>query len=182
MRRKRGGLPPHRGQLGTRPSRAGTGRDIRKVIAGDPSPDGKEVWKSSAGSRSDIFQLRTEYSEAMKATFLDERATAALSKWAATASASPASWAPRSAEPRRAAASPSREPIAPFHVACSDRLWQERRGARCRRLGISRAHRSRFRSAARRSRRAAGAMFADMELIGIPPSHLSSANAASRTA
>src|SRR5712664_400800 len=47
--------------------------DIRKVIAGDPSPDGKGSLEIVRGIEvGHIFQLRTQYSESMKATFLDE--------------------------------------------------------------------------------------------------------------
>ena len=47
--------------------------DIRNAIAGDPSPDGKGQLEICRGIEvGHIFQLRTKYSEAMKATFLDE--------------------------------------------------------------------------------------------------------------
>ena len=48
--------------------------DIRNVVAGDPSPDGKGTLEIARGIEvGHIFQLRTKYSEAMKATFLDEK-------------------------------------------------------------------------------------------------------------
>ena len=47
--------------------------DIRNAVAGDPSPDGKGTLDICRGIEvGHIFQLRTKYSEAMKATFLDE--------------------------------------------------------------------------------------------------------------
>ena len=47
--------------------------DIRNVVDGDPSPDGKGKLEIVRGIEvGHIFQLRTKYSEAMKATFLDE--------------------------------------------------------------------------------------------------------------
>jgi prolyl-tRNA synthetase len=47
--------------------------DIRNAIAGDRSPDGKGTLEICRGIEvGHIFQLRTKYSEAMKATFLDE--------------------------------------------------------------------------------------------------------------
>ncbi len=47
--------------------------DIRNAIAGDLSPDGKGTLELCRGIEvGHIFQLRTKYSEAMKATFLDE--------------------------------------------------------------------------------------------------------------
>jgi prolyl-tRNA synthetase len=46
--------------------------DIRNVVPGDPSPDGKGLLEIVRGIEvGHIFQLRTKYSEAMKATFLD---------------------------------------------------------------------------------------------------------------
>jgi len=48
--------------------------DIRNVVAGDPSPDGKGKLDIVRGIEvGHIFQLRSKYSEAMKATFLDEK-------------------------------------------------------------------------------------------------------------
>jgi len=47
--------------------------DIRNVVPGDPSPDGKGKLDICRGIEvGHIFQLRTKYSGAMKATFLDE--------------------------------------------------------------------------------------------------------------
>jgi prolyl-tRNA synthetase len=51
--------------------------DIRNAVAGDPSPDGKGRLEIARGIEvGHIFQLRTKYSEAMKATFLGEDGTA----------------------------------------------------------------------------------------------------------
>jgi prolyl-tRNA synthetase len=48
--------------------------DIRNVVNGDPSPDGKGRLEIARGIEvGHIFQLRTKYSEALKATFLDEK-------------------------------------------------------------------------------------------------------------
>jgi prolyl-tRNA synthetase len=47
--------------------------DIRNVVAGDASPDGKGTLEICRGIEvGHIFQLRTKYSEIMKASFLDE--------------------------------------------------------------------------------------------------------------
>ncbi|OQW40247.1 MAG: proline--tRNA ligase [Proteobacteria bacterium SG_bin4] len=47
--------------------------DIRNVVPGDCSPDGKGILEICRGIEvGHIFQLRTKYSEIMKATFLDE--------------------------------------------------------------------------------------------------------------
>ena len=48
--------------------------DIRNVVEGDPSPDGKGVLELCRGIEvGHIFQLRTKYAEALKCTFLDEQ-------------------------------------------------------------------------------------------------------------
>jgi len=48
--------------------------DVRNVVDGDPSPDGKGKLQILRGIEvGHIFQLRTKYSEAMKASFLDEK-------------------------------------------------------------------------------------------------------------
>jgi prolyl-tRNA synthetase len=47
--------------------------DIRNVVEGDPSPDGKGALQICRGIEvGHVFQLRTKYSAAMNATFLDE--------------------------------------------------------------------------------------------------------------
>ena len=47
--------------------------DIRNVVAGDPSPDGKGRLELCRGIEvGHIFQLRTKYAEALKCSFLDE--------------------------------------------------------------------------------------------------------------
>ena len=47
--------------------------DLRNVIAGDPSPDGKGVLKLCRGIEvGHVFQLGSKYSQDMDATFLDE--------------------------------------------------------------------------------------------------------------
>jgi prolyl-tRNA synthetase len=47
--------------------------DIREVVSGDPSPDGKGVLEICRGIEvGQVFQLGTKYSDAMNATYLDE--------------------------------------------------------------------------------------------------------------
>ncbi|MBC3906869.1 proline--tRNA ligase [Undibacterium umbellatum] len=47
--------------------------DLRNVVAGDPSPDGKGILAIQRGIEvGHVFQLGTRYSDDMKATFLDE--------------------------------------------------------------------------------------------------------------
>ncbi len=48
--------------------------DIRNVVAGDPSPDGKGKLEICRGIEvGHIFQLRTKYAEALNCAFLDEQ-------------------------------------------------------------------------------------------------------------
>lgn len=48
--------------------------DLRNVVAGDPSPDGRGTLEIVRGIEvGHIFQLRTKYSEALKAVYLDEK-------------------------------------------------------------------------------------------------------------
>ena len=53
--------------------------DIRNVVAGDPSPDGKGALQICRGIEvGHIFQLRTKYSSAMQLTYLDEKGQAQI--------------------------------------------------------------------------------------------------------
>jgi prolyl-tRNA synthetase len=53
--------------------------DIRNVVAGDPSPDGRGVLNIQRGIEvGHVFYLGTKYSESLKATFLDETGKPAL--------------------------------------------------------------------------------------------------------
>jgi prolyl-tRNA synthetase len=73
LRRQRGRLSLHRGQLGPRPAR--TGRDSRLAQRGRrrPSPDGKGALAIERGIEvGHVFYLGTKYSAAMNASFLDE--------------------------------------------------------------------------------------------------------------
>jgi prolyl-tRNA synthetase len=54
-------------------------RDLRNVVSGDPSPDGKGTLEICRGIEvGHIFQLRTKYAEALKATFLDAQGKAQI--------------------------------------------------------------------------------------------------------
>ncbi|HEX5338111.1 MAG TPA: His/Gly/Thr/Pro-type tRNA ligase C-terminal domain-containing protein, partial [Gallionella sp.] len=53
--------------------------DIRNVVAGDASPDGKGTLEICRGIEvGHIFQLRTKYAEALNATFLDAQGKAQI--------------------------------------------------------------------------------------------------------
>jgi prolyl-tRNA synthetase len=51
--------------------------DIRNVVAGDPSPDGKGTLEIARGIEvGHVFQLRTTYTEKMGVTYIDEKGAA----------------------------------------------------------------------------------------------------------
>ncbi|MCC7548551.1 MAG: proline--tRNA ligase [Burkholderiales bacterium] len=144
--------------------------DLRDVVEGDPSPDGKGVLGICRGIEvGHIFQLRTKYSEALGATFLDEAGQSrpmemgcygiGVSRIVAAAI--------EQNHDERGIVWPM--PIAPFEIAIApvgyrkspevkalaDRLHQELAAAGIDVLLDDRDERP-------------GVMFADLELIGIP--------------
>jgi prolyl-tRNA synthetase len=65
--------PLHRRQHRPRLPRAEVA-DLRNVVAGDPSPDGKGTLEICRGIEvGHIFQLRTKYAEALNCKFLNEQ-------------------------------------------------------------------------------------------------------------
>jgi prolyl-tRNA synthetase len=144
--------------------------DIRKVTAGDPSPDGKGNLEIVRGIEvGHIFQLRTQYSEAMKATFLDEAGDARAFEMGCYGIGITriVGAAIEQNHDERGIVFP--EPIAPFHVAlvpigygksaavreAADALYRKLSASGVEVLLDDRDERP-------------GVMFADMELIGIP--------------
>jgi prolyl-tRNA synthetase len=144
--------------------------DIRKVVPGDPSPDGKGKLEIVRGIEvGHIFQLRTRYSEAMSATFLDEngRKRAFQMGCYGIGVTRIVGAAIEQNHDERGIVFP--EPMAPFQVALvplsyarsaqvretADAIYQELTGMGIEVLLDDRDERP-------------GVMFADMELIGIP--------------
>jgi len=144
--------------------------DIRKVVLGDPSPDGKGRLEIVRGIEvGHIFQLRTRYSEAMSATFLDEngRQQAFEMGCYGIGVTRIVGAAIEQNHDERGIVFP--EPMAPFQVALvplsyarsaqvhetADAIYQEVTGMGIEVLLDDRDERP-------------GVMFADMELIGIP--------------
>ncbi|MEW6690557.1 MAG: proline--tRNA ligase [Pseudomonadota bacterium] len=144
--------------------------DLRNVVEGDPSPDGKGALRIQRGIEvGHIFQLRTKYSEAMKAVFLDEKGAArpmemgcygiGITRIAAAAI--------EQGHDERGIVFP--RPIAPFEVClvpiglhksaavreAAEKLYAELGGAGIDVLLEDRAERP-------------GVLFADMDLIGVP--------------
>ena len=124
--------------------------DLRNVVAGDPSPDGKGTLELCRGIEvGHIFQLRTKYSEALQATYLDENGKAQVMEMGCygigvsriVAAAIEQNFDERGITPaRRHGAVPGR------HRA--HRHQEERSGAQCGRTALRRTDRCRYRSAA----------------------------------
>ena len=144
--------------------------DLRNVVEGDPSPDGKGRLEILRGIEvGHIFQLRTKYSEAMKATFLDDKGESrpmemgcygiGVTRIVAAAI--------EQNHDERGIGFPA--PMAPFEASlvpigyhksaavreAADKLYQELSGAGVEVLLDDREERP-------------GVLFADMDLIGIP--------------
>jgi len=144
--------------------------DIRNVVDGDPSPDGKGALEICRGIEvGHIFQLGTKYSEALKATFLDESGHATpmqmgcygigVSRIVAAAieqnnDARGILW-PTALAPFQVCLAPIGWGKSPEVRAQSQRLHDELSGAGIEVLLDDRDERP-------------GVMFADLELIGIP--------------
>jgi prolyl-tRNA synthetase len=144
--------------------------DIRNVREGDPSPDGKGALRIQRGIEvGHIFQLRTKYSEAMKATVLDDKgATRPLEMGCYGIGVTRVvAAAIEQGHDARGIVFPA--PMAPFAVclvpiayaknekvrAAADRLYEELRAAGMDVLMDDRDERP-------------GVLFADMDLVGIP--------------
>ena len=144
--------------------------DIRKVVAGDPSPDGKGRLEIVRGIEvGHIFQLRTKYSEAMKAMFLDKNGSKQFFEMGCYGIGVTriVGAAIEQSHDERGIIFPA--PIAPFQVAlvplgyrrsaqvreAADLLYRELTGLGTEVLFDDRDERP-------------GVMLADMELIGIP--------------
>ncbi|MCU0804037.1 MAG: proline--tRNA ligase [Burkholderiales bacterium] len=144
--------------------------DLRNVVAGDSSPDGKGKLEIARGIEvGHIFQLRTKYAEALKATYLDESGKQQPFEMGCYGIGITriVGAAIEQNHDERGIAWP--EPMAPFQVALvpigyhrsaavrdtADRLHDELEAAGFEVLMDDRDERP-------------GVMFADMELVGIP--------------
>ncbi len=144
--------------------------DIRKVVGGDPSPDGKGLLAIQRGIEvGHIFQLRTKYSESMKAAFLDKNGQMRPFEMGCYGIGVTriVGAAIEQSHDERGIVFP--DPIAPFEAAlvavgygrsdkvreCADKMYSDLCAAGVEVLFDDRDERP-------------GVMFADMELIGIP--------------
>jgi prolyl-tRNA synthetase len=144
--------------------------DVRNVVAGDPSPDGKGKLEIARGIEvGHIFQLRTKYSEAMKATFLGEDGAARPYEMGCYGIGVTRIVAAAIEQNHDARGIIFPAPMAPFQVClvpigyhksaqvreAADRLYQELIDSKIDVLMDDRDERP-------------GVLFADMELVGIP--------------
>jgi prolyl-tRNA synthetase len=144
--------------------------DIRNVMEGDPSPDGKGTLRIQRGIEvGHIFQLRTKYSEALKATVLDDKGAARPMEMGCygIGVTRVVAAAVEQGHDERGIVLPA--PMAPFAAclvpiayaknekvrAAADRLYEELRAAGIDVLLDDRDERP-------------GVLFADMDLVGIP--------------
>jgi prolyl-tRNA synthetase len=144
--------------------------DIRNVVTGDPSPDGKGTLELCRGIEvGHIFQLRTKYSEALQASYLDENGKSQIMEmgcYGIGVSRIVAAAIEQNYDERGIALPAA---MAPFQVAiapigyrkseavrnAAEQLYAELTGAGIEVLLDDRDERP-------------GVMFADLELIGIP--------------
>ena len=144
--------------------------DIRNVVAGDPSPDGKGRLEICRGIEvGHIFQLRSKYSKAMKLEFLDEGGSSKIMEMGCYGIGVSRIAAAAIEQNHDARGIIFPRPIAPFELAVApigfgksaqvretaERLYRDLQDAGIDVLLDDRDERP-------------GVMFADLELIGIP--------------
>ena len=144
--------------------------DIRKVAAGDPSPDGKGTLEIVRGIEvGHIFQLRTQYSESMKAMFLDEAGNSRPFEMGCYGMGITRIVAAAIEQNHDEHGIVFPEPIAPFHVALVPIGYGKNAAVRDAADSIYRALTDAgFEVLLDDRDERPGVMFADMELIGIP--------------
>ncbi len=144
--------------------------DIRKVVSGDPSPDGKVNLEIVRGIEvGHIFQLRTMYSEAMKATFLDEAGNSRVFEMGCYGIGITRIVGAAIEQNHDEHGIVFPEPIAPFHVALVPIGYGKSAAVRDAADSIYRVlTEAGFEVLLDDRDERPGVMFADMELIGIP--------------
>jgi prolyl-tRNA synthetase len=160
----------YRGANWDRDARVTRVADIRKIVEGDPSPDGRGTLRIARGIEvGHVFQLGQKYAEAMGATVLDDAGKAAVMQMGCYGIGVSRIVAAAIEQNNDAAGIVWPAPMAPWHVAIcpiaahqseavreeSEKLYKELSDA-----GIEVALDDRGLRP--------GPMFADMELIGVP--------------
>jgi prolyl-tRNA synthetase len=145
-------------------------KDIRKVVDGDPSPDGRGTLHIARGIEvGHIFQLGTRYSQTMQATVLNEQGqnhVMIMGCYGIGVSRVVAAAIEQNHDDKGIiwpeAIAPFQVALLPMNMHTSERLQQvaERLYAELRQLGIDVLFDDR--------KARPGVMFADMELIGVP--------------
>ena len=151
-------------------SEPGLVADIRNVVPGDPSPDGKGKLDICRGIEvGHIFQLRTKYSEAMKAVFLDESGKSRAFEMGCYGIGVTRIVGAAIEQNHDARGIIFPQPIAPFQLALVPISYRKSAQVRetCDRLYLELAAAGIEVLLDDRDERP-GVMFADMELIGIP--------------
>ncbi|MBK5104927.1 MAG: proline--tRNA ligase [Burkholderiales bacterium] len=144
--------------------------DIRDVVPGDPSPDGAGTLDICRGIEvGHIFQLRTKYSEAMKAVFLDESGKSRAFEMGCYGIGVTRIVGAAIEQNHDARGITFPQPIAPFQLALVPIGYRKSAQVReaCDRLYLELAAEGIEVLLDDRDERP-GVMFADMELIGIP--------------
>ncbi len=144
--------------------------DLRNVVPGDPSPDGKGTLDICRGIEvGHIFQLRTKYSEAMKAVFLDESGKSRAFEMGCYGIGVTRIVGAAIEQNHDARGIVFPQPIAPFQLALVPIGYRKSAQVRetCDRLYLELAADGIEVLLDDRDERP-GVMFADMELIGIP--------------
>jgi prolyl-tRNA synthetase len=144
--------------------------DIRNVMPGDPSPDGKGTLDICRGIEvGHIFQLRSKYSEAMKAIFLDESGKSRAFEMGCYGIGVTRIVGAAIEQNHDARGIAFPQPIAPFQLALVPIGYRKSAQVRetCDRIYLELAAEGVEVLLDDRDERP-GVMFADMELIGIP--------------
>jgi len=145
--------------------------DLRNVVAGDPSPDGMGHLELCRGIEvGHIFQLRTKYSEALKATYLDENGKAQVMEmgcYGIGVSRIVAAAIEQNYDERGIALPAA---LAPFHIAIAPIGYKKNEAVRnaAEQLYAELSATGTIEVLMDDRDERPGVMFADLELIGIP--------------
>ncbi|BCM24115.1 proline--tRNA ligase [Methyloradius palustris] len=144
--------------------------DIRNVVEGDPSPDGKGTLTLCRGIEvGHIFQLRTKYAQAMDATYLDENGKKQVLEMGCygIGVSRIVGAAIEQGNDERGIIFPAS--MAPFQVAIAPIGWEKSEEVKTAALNLYEALQAAGVDVLLDDRgERPGVMFADMELVGIP--------------